>query len=367
MAQRTVLIAGASGVIGEAALAHFVGSGDWKVVALSRRPPYPVSSVNYYHAQLDLTDPEACARAASDLAGVTHLVYAAVAEQPGLIAGWQDEAQMQLNLAMLRNLLEPLSTAATLRHVSLLQGAKAYGAHVGHPVPVPAREAAPRDPHANFYWLQEDLVRELSLKQGFAWTIFRPQVVIGAALGVVMNPLLPLAAYAAIRREEGRPFSYPGGELQLAELVGADLLAEAFEWAAGTERSHGETFNITNGDVFAWRDAWPALAAALGVATGPDEPLSLVEYFSDRAELWDTIVAREGLQPIALPDFLGQSHHYADLLLRRDATLIGRPTLLSTIKIRHAGFAACRDSVDSLRHWIRVLQDRRLIPDPRKR
>ena len=64
------------------------------------------------------------------------------------------------NLTMLRNLLDAAARARRrLRHVSLLQGTKAYGAHL-HPIPVPARERCPRDPHDNFYWLQEDHVRE---------------------------------------------------------------------------------------------------------------------------------------------------------------------------------------------------------------
>jgi nucleoside-diphosphate-sugar epimerase len=177
-----------------------------------------------------------------------------------------------------------------------------------------------------------------------------------------MNPLLPLGAYAALRREEGKPFSYPGGALQISEIVDADLLAEAFEWAATAPGARNETFNITNGDIFTWRDAWPALADAFGIAPGPDEPMSLVDYLSARTEAWDRIVAREGLQPLGLMRFLGESHHYADLLLRRDAQTIGRPTLLSTIKLRQAGFGACRDSEEVVRRWARALQDRRLLP-----
>ncbi len=31
-----------------------------------------------------------------------------------------------------------------------------------HPIPIPARERFPRDQHENFYWLQEDYIREKS-------------------------------------------------------------------------------------------------------------------------------------------------------------------------------------------------------------
>lgn len=358
----TVLVAGATGVIGDAALARFAAEPGVGVVAVSRRRPALADGGRIRHLPLDLSDPAACRTAAAELGEVTHVVFAAVAEQPGLVAGWRDPQQMRANLAMLRNLVDPLSEVARLEHLTLLQGAKAYGAHAGRAAPIPARERAARDAHENFYWLQEDHLRALAASRGFAWTIFRPAVVIGAAWGAAMNPLAPLGAYAALRREEGLPFSYPGGVAQIGEIVDADLLAEAFLWAAHAPAARGETFNITNGDVFTWRDAWPVLAEAFGVEAGPDEPMRLASWLIERADQWDVLVAREGLQPIGLHAFLGESHHYADILLRKDAETIGRPTLLSTIKLRQAGFAACRDSEDSLRKWVRELQLRRLLP-----
>ncbi|MFV8817881.1 SDR family oxidoreductase [Haliea sp. E17] len=359
----TMLVVGATGVVGEAALHHFAAAPGWDVVGISRRSPEPAANGGFHHLQLDLTDAPACAAATRQLAAVTHVIFAAVAEQPGLVSGWRDREQMQLNLAMLSNLLDPLCESAPgLRHVALLQGAKAYGAHVGHTPPLPAREDAPRDPHENFYWLQEDFLQEKATQHAFHWTIFRPQVIIGAATGAAMNPLLPVVAYAAIRREEGKPFSYPGGAIQIAELVDAGLLSQAFEWAAGADSARNQVFNFTNGDVFAWRSAWPALAEALGVPLGPDEPMRLSQYLEDRSDIWDHIVRRENLRPLPLARFLGQSHHYADILMRADAGEISYPTLLSTIKLRQAGFAGCVDSHAALRNWIAIMRERRLIP-----
>src|SRR5262249_46839722 len=84
--------------------------------------------------------------------------------------------------ALPRALLEKTS----LRHVTLLQGTKAYGSHL-HPICIPARERTPRDPHDNFYWLQEDFLTEQAAEHDFAWTILRPQSVFGGACGVAMN------------------------------------------------------------------------------------------------------------------------------------------------------------------------------------
>jgi nucleoside-diphosphate-sugar epimerase len=365
MATKTVLVAGATGVSGLATLEHFAALGDWNVLAVSRRRP-DLAPGRWRHLALDLTDAAACRAAAPEFAGVTHLVYAALFEKPGLAAGWRERDQMETNLAMLRNLMEPLAAAASgLRHVSLLQGGKAYGMHL-HPIPLPAKERWPRDPHENFYWLQDDYVREAAAGADWNWTIFRPQVIFGGATGAAMNLIPVLGAYAAIRREEGRPFSYPGGASSICEAVDARLLARAFAWAAEAQAARNETFNLTNGDVFVWRDLWPGLARVLGVEAGPDESFSLADYLAGRAEVWAAIVAREGLCPVPLPDLLGQSHHYADILFAHGRPTPRQPLLVSTVKIRQAGFADCVDTEDMFRDWFAIMAERRILPWPMK-
>ena len=183
-ATKTVLIVGASGVIGAAAAEHFGALPGWRALGVSRRAPDP-SPPGYEHIALDLMDAAACRDAAERFGEVTHVVYAALFEKPGLIPGWYEQDQMQTNLAMMRNLMEPLlAEAKGLRHVSVLQGTKAYGAHV-HPLAVPAREDAPRDPHENFYWLQEDYIRTAAAGAPWRFTIWRPQVVFGDRKSVV--------------------------------------------------------------------------------------------------------------------------------------------------------------------------------------
>jgi nucleoside-diphosphate-sugar epimerase len=161
----TVLIAGASGLVGAACVDRFLDDG-WNVIAASRRRPEIFSDESFEHRAIDLRDETATRESVQDLTGVTHVVYAAVYEKPGLIAGWTEQDQMETNLAMLRNLIEPLADVARLEHVTLLQGTKAYGIHL-HPMRVPARERYPRDEHANFYWLQEDYIKEKSATEGF--------------------------------------------------------------------------------------------------------------------------------------------------------------------------------------------------------
>ena len=70
---------------------------------------------------LDLTDAAACEQLATSLPGVTHLVYAALYERPGLVAGWQEREQIETNDRMLRNLLDPLEHAIRLPGRDTLQ------------------------------------------------------------------------------------------------------------------------------------------------------------------------------------------------------------------------------------------------------
>ena len=362
----TVLVVGASGVVGTGAVQAFLDDG-WDVVALSRRAPEVDSDRPVRHLPLDLRDAAACRAALTDrsLGPVTHVVYAAVAEVPGLVRGWRDRQQMELNLAMLRNVADPLCEAGGLRHISLLQGTKAYGAHL-HRIPVPARERFPRDAHENFYWLHEDHVRMLADRPGGpTFTIWRPQLIVGPNHGVVMNLPPIIGLYAALCREEGRPFAFPGGYPLIWEAVDTRLLAAALVWAATSPAATGETFNITNGEVFDFRTLWPVLADVLGVETGPEEPCRLATYLPERAALWDRIVARHGLRPIPMADLLGESHHYADLCFNYGRTRPSPPALVSTVKLKQAGFTDVCDTEETFRHWLGVLIDRRVIPPAR--
>ncbi|WP_445785418.1 NAD-dependent epimerase/dehydratase family protein [Sphingorhabdus sp.] len=360
--QNTLLIAGASGVIGAGAVEHFAQLPDWDVIALSRRAPLVAVDGAFTHVSLDLTDADTCANAVAALPPVSHLIYAAVDEAPGLFSGWHDADRMALNGAMFENLLRPLAKSGNLRHVSLLQGAKAYGAHV-HPVATPLREDAPRDPHPNFYWLHEDELRATAAHAGFAFTIWRPQVLIGNARGAAMNPILPIAAYAAICRERGLLFALPGNSAAIWELVDTGLLAEGMAWAAINLAAHGQTFNITNGDAFVLRHVWDDLAARIGLDPKGTPPADFTSFFADEVnrQAWAVLAKRNGLIEPSLSAFLGQSHHYLDLL-SSPRVAARPPVLLSTIKLRQAGFGACRDSFAALTEQLRQMVELKLLP-----
>lgn len=359
----TVLIAGASGLIGTAAALEFLDCG-WRVIALSRRLPELLAGRAVEHVPLDLTDGEACARAAAGFGEVTHLVYTAVFELPGLIDGWSDPLQIETNGRMLRNLMTPLLAHGRLRHVSLLQGTKAYGAPFRR-MRVPARESQPRVEHPNFYWVQQDYLAELAPRHGFSYTIFRPQLVVGPNHGVVMNLPPVIGVYAAIRQALDLPLAFPGGAEWVWEAADVRLVAAALRWAAENEAlTSGEIFNLTNGEVFSFRDMWPAIAEVFGMQVGADEPLRLAEYIPANEHVWRAAVKSHDLRDIPLADLLGESHHYADMCLAYGATEAPPPIYSSTVKIRQAGFDVCWNTEESFVHWLKDLQRRRVLPLP---
>ena len=362
MTRKTVLIAGATGLVGYAAMKHFAAVPDCRVIALSRRRPDETFGAEFH--PVDLTDRDRCAALLAGLGDVTHLVYAALHERPGLVAGWREQEQIETNDRMLRNLLEPLTAAAkNLRHVSLLQGTKAYGVHV-RPLAVPAREnRSEMHEQPNFYWNQERFVRALQTGKDWAWTILRPVLIVGESTGSAMNIIPALGVHAALRKLDGHAdLPFPGGEPRVAQAVDADLLARAIAWAGEAGNARNEIFNVTNADVFVWQNIWPAIAEALGMRDGGQVPQSLDATVRPRAADWDRIRRQYDLISPGLDDFVGLSFEYADYTMGYGRNEPGPPALVSTIKLQQAGFHEVMDTEVMYRKWFDLFRARRLLP-----
>ena len=364
MSSKKVLIAGATGLVGRACLQHFASRSDCEVLALSRRQPAETWGARWL--ALDLGDPVACAALAPEFADVTHLVYAALYERPGLVAGWQEDEQIRLNDLMLRNLFDPLVSAAKrLRHVALLQGTKAYGVHV-RPIKVPAREnRSEMHEQPNFYWNQERYLREKQDAKPWSWSILRPVLIIGASIGSAMNVIPALGVYAALMQRAGKKkLDYPGGAPRVAQAVDADLLARAIAWSGESDKARNEIFNVTNGDVFVWPNVWPAIADALGFAPGEATPLSLDREIRPQEAAWSEIRTAHGLSSGTLKDFVGLSFEYADYTMGYGRTRPGAPALVSTIKLMQAGFCEVMDTEAMFAKAFVEMQAMKLLPSP---
>jgi nucleoside-diphosphate-sugar epimerase len=361
MPNKTVLIAGASGLVGYAAMKHFGGDPGCEVIAVSRGRPDETFGARFVAA--DLTDARACAEVFGTFADVTHVIYAALYERPGLIAGWRDEEQIAINDLMLRNLMEPLEKAARgLAHICLLQGTKAYGVHA-RPMKVPAREGrSDMRELPNFYWNQEDYLREKKRGKDWRFSIFRPVLIVGYSQGSAMNVIPAIGVYAAMLKEAGQPLHYPGGPPRVGQAVDADLLARCMAWAGEAPAARNETFNVTNGDVYSWQNIWPAIADSVGMAPGDAVPCSLEAEIRPREVDWSRIRAKHNLASPDLKSFVGLSFQYADYQMGFGRTESPPPSFSSTVKLMQAGFHEVMDTEAMFVKWLRVFQDKRLLP-----
>jgi nucleoside-diphosphate-sugar epimerase len=361
VAEKIVLVAGASGFVGSAAIERFAAGG-WKVIGLSRRvPARTIPRVEY--RSVDLLDRKSCHVALTDPGKVTHLVYAAVNETPGdLVASWMDPAHAARNGRMFENLLDVLLPGAgRLRHIALVHGTKAYATHLPNRPVVPLRESLPRPPHDDFYFRQEDLLWSRRGAAPWKWTVFRAPMIAGGGYGSNLNALLAIGVFASLLKAQGRDLPFPGSRdnLGVMEMLDVELLARAIVWAAESPQAGDQTFNVANGDTYVWPDLWPIIAAEIGMPVGPAEPMSVRDTVFGRAELWRELVRAQGL---AVPEdprvFLGESCSLADFALGYCA----RSVLTSTIKIRQAGFHDCIDTADSVVKYIRRWRAARLLP-----
>jgi nucleoside-diphosphate-sugar epimerase len=347
---RTILVAGALGIIGRALVEHCESDTECRVIGLARRTPEFKTRATF--RSVDLLQRDDCERKLSDLGEVTHAVYAAW--MPG--ATRQDEVAP--NLLMLRNFMEVVGKAApNLRHVTLLQGAKAYGSHLG-PFRTPARESDPRHMPPNFYYDQQDYLTELQRASAWSWTIFRPTFVYGFAVGNPMNLTTVIAVYAAICKELGMPLRFPGSEKAygvLSQAVDAELIAKAIVWAGKSEGARNEIFNLTNGDLFRWSALWPRLAELFGLPAGEPQRIPLAEFMGCKEELWKSIVRRHNLEPYPYRDIA--SWPFGESSLNREYDHI-----LDTTKIRDRGFDAFEDTWKMFERHIRFLREHRITP-----
>jgi len=107
---KTVLIAGAQGVIGRAAAEHFSKEADTTVYAVSRRPVVGLENVHPISA--DLLDPADTRTKLEALIDVTHVIFGAYVEKA------TPNERSSVNVALLRNLLDVVEESAPdLQHV----------------------------------------------------------------------------------------------------------------------------------------------------------------------------------------------------------------------------------------------------------
>jgi nucleoside-diphosphate-sugar epimerase len=350
---REILLVGPYGVLGTGVLDAVEANPAWRVTTAARRPaPTFRNQAPPRHISVELMDREGTIKAFSNLDTVTDLVYAAFVEKPTMAE------TVAPNARMLTNTLEALEARnVPLKRIVLAGGAKSYGFSLGA-FNAPAKETEPRLIAPIHYHQQEDIVADWSSKNRVTWTVLRPHLVMGPSLNSPMNLVTSLAAYAAISRELGLPLRFPGrseGWNTLQETTDAELFGRATLWALGEDKARNEIFNVSNGDVYRWRQLWNELATFYDLPIAEPLAMSTVSEMSEKGPLWDSIVARYGLHSTPYEQIANWS--FVDWMLNFDEEVI-----LSTIKIRKAGFADCVDTHESFRRQLTKLRELRVTP-----
>ena len=340
--KKVALVAGAQGVIGRNLVQYLKETGEWEIIGLSRRKVEP--ELNVQHISVDLLDKDDAISKLTALADVTHIFYAAYKDGPT----WS--SLVQPNVSMLSNLVESVEpSAGNLQHISLMQGYKVYGAHLGA-FKTPAKESDAGHMPPEFNVDQQQYLEKRQAGKSWSWSAIRPSVVGGFALGNPMNLAVGIAVYASICRELGLPFRFPGkpGAYQsLLEMTDAELLAKATVWAATDKQCANQAFNIANGDLFRWNDMWPKIAGYFQLEVAAPLQMPLAEVMNDKEELWNEMIRKYSLAHHSYGEV--SSWRFIDFVLGWDYDVFA-----DTTKARRFGF---HEYVDTEQMFYRIFDE----------
>lgn len=352
---RHALVVGVGGVIGRGVAQQLAGVPGWSVTGLSRQRPQWLlgdEPAGLEHVTADLFSTGTLPSTLAAVPPITHLVYAAYQQRSSLAA------EVEPNVAMLRAAVEAVEAAGhPLEHVTLFQGGKYYGCHLG-PFKTPAKEDDPRHLGPNFYFGQQDYLADRAVNAGWAWTALRPEAVAGESVGTPMSLLMVIGVYAAISKELGLPLRFPGTTRAydaLYQMNEARLLGQAVEWAGTTPACRNEAYNITNGDAFRWREMFPVIADAFDMPCAEPAPTHLATMMAGYGPLWAELTRRHGL--LALPYEQLAQWAFGDFIFNCEYD-----NVRSDLKARGHGWNHFVDSEEMFSRQLRSLRANRVLP-----
>ena len=372
----------------------------WRIVhALSRsqKEKYPS---NVKHDTIDLTG--STQEMAKQLQGVEaeYLFFAAYLQKDS------DQENWDVNGAMLQNFLDALDVTGaskTLKRVILTTGAKQYGVHLGCPKQ-PMEESDPwidgpgRPP--NFYYNQQNILKEKARNANWDWVVTYPNDVIGVAKNNFMNLATSVGLYAAISKEIDGNLMFPGSETFYTlfdSFTYSRLHAQFNLWAALEPKCGNEAFNAVNGDTDSWQNMWPKLAkrfkchiprnqfkvdvgkdagSVMPLAEQPplaevapkiglegnlrrnkiEQKIDLIKWSQrkDVQEAWAKLAKEHGLEKEA---FEKATWGFLGFVLGRDYSVV-----LSMSKARRFGWTGYIDSWDALEECFDELEGEKILP-----
>ncbi|KAL0422553.1 UNVERIFIED_CONTAM: 3-oxo-Delta(4,5)-steroid 5-beta-reductase [Sesamum latifolium] len=337
--ESVALIVGVTGIVGNSLaeilpLADTPG-GPWKVYGVARRPRPSWNDDNpINYIRCDVLDRDDAQSKLSTLTDITHMFYVTWTK------GSTEAENCEVNGKMLKNVLDAvIPNCPNLKHICLQTGRKhhmgPFEIHDKNHDP-PYTEDLPRLNYINFYYTLEDILfEEVKKKEGLTWSVHRPGKIFGFSPYSMMNLVGTLCVYAAICKHEGKVLRYMGGE----------------------SYAKNEAFNVSNGDVFKWKNFWKVLAEQFGVECGGYEEgqtLTLQELMKDKGSVWDEIVRENGLTPTKLEDVW--LWWFGDIIL-------GNESPLDTMnKSKEHGFLGFRNSKNSFISWIDKVKAYKIVP-----
>ena len=356
MPARVAVIAGATGAASKRLKEVLLADPEWRVVGLSRNPPASDNPRLTFLAA-DLTSPDSTRTALARVPDATHVFYTARAQFSDASKGVED---VEGNAAMVRNLVDAAEGACrALDHVHLVEGTKWYAMHLGR-MSSPAREDDPRHMPPNFYYAQEDILRERQQASNgrWSWSASRPGFLYDFAPERPRNLIPLIGAWAALCREMGTRLDFPGKPAcytSLFEATDASQLARGIKWMATSEKGRNQAYNVLDGTHFRWERLWPRIARFYDLEVGQVRPLNLGLWMSDKGPAWTAIAKRHGLVNPRMDEIV--TWNFGDFLWGLEHDVIS-----SLAKVRLAGF---HDTVDTEARILELLaqyRERKILP-----
>ena len=351
MARKTALVIGGLGVIGRNLINHLSAQDDWDIVAVSRRTPDEEMAKKAKFISCDLLDIKQAEQKLADLVDVTHMFCCA-------LDGGIDATNTEQNRLLVANPVTVMSSVAkNLERVVLQEGSKAYGRQLG-PFKTPAFESDSRHMPPNFYYEQEDFLIEFQKGKNWTWAVLRPEAVCGFAVGNPMNLIMCFGVYAAISKDIGMPLKYPGhlgGFEAINQVTDSGLLARMTVWSATSPNAGNEIFNITNGDGFRYVNVWPEWAKQFGMEVAMPQRIISSDVMTDKAPVWERIVAKHGLVPLPFEQTAGWPYFDFNMDTSWDV-------LMSDAKRIDRGFTEMVDTEAMFLRLFAEFRERKVLP-----
>ncbi|KAI8369615.1 NAD(P)-binding protein [Radiomyces spectabilis] len=324
---KTAIVFGANGISGTALIERLTSASkeEWsQIVAVSRRPPqidHEDQRVRFVSCDLlNGTIPEMAKSLVEAGAGNAQhaFFYAYIMKQ-------DPKEESKINTELLHRALQLCENACPGLQTFMLQtGMKGPPAMSS----LPFREDAPRPEGENFYYPQEDLVKQFSKEHNWRWIITRPNIIAGVSRGNYMNMAVSLGIYAVLQKELGREFKFPGNKFAWQNIVDQSAAVNNADfqiWASTNPKAADNIFNITNGDKITISELWHKIADYFGLKVPKDEDqfkkcdkkegrcaeFSLKDYMYENEDNWKKLAQKYNLDPKAIEyctwDFVDQT------------------------------------------------------------